>query len=335
MDIDLTTQYLGLTLKSPLVAGAVPLTGLSETVRILEQAGAGAAVVPCICQERPAGEDLALQHLCDLPSESNPESVTYFPNLQQEPPSAAAYLSQFEEVKRQTRLPLIASLNGSPMGHWSQTARLLEQAGADALELNLFLVPIDPEEPSGLLEDRYCETVSTVRQEVKIPVAVKIGPYVTGLPRFARALLQAGADGLVLFSRYLTPDVDPEDFRVQPKLELCSRSDLGLVLRWIGILRDQTDQSLGATGGVHEVDDLIKAIAVGADVVMVASALRTSGWQHLERLHRGLETWLQSHDYPTLTQLKGSLSRLRCRHPEAFCEANFTQAITLSSGEFV
>ncbi len=333
--VDLTTDYLGLKLKSPLVVSASPVTTGIETVRLLEEAGAGAAVMPSLFEEQIEAEELALHHMHEFQTETHAESLTYFPELDDYNTGPDGYLRHLAEVKRITSLPIIGSLNGSTTGGWVRFASLMEQAGADALELNIYLVPTEPGESSQRIEQRYVNIVQAVRQQVNIPLAVKIGPFVTALPHFAAELFAAGADGLVLFNRYLEPDIHLEEYCVQPTLELSNPSELRLALRWLGILRDQTDKSLAATGGVHEVEDVVKAIAVGADVVMLASALLSKGWRHMQTLYNGLQQWLQKQEYQALWQLKGSISRLHSAHPEAFQRANYTKAITSFCGDFI
>lgn len=327
MTSELSTRYLGLALVSPLVASASPLTADLHAVEVLESAGAGAIVMPSLFEEQIIWDERNVMQMHTLHAESHPESTTYFPALSDYNTGPEGYLRQLRLLKRTVQIPVIGSLNGATVGGWTRFAALIESAGADALELNIYLVPTDPESPSADVEARYLGIVESVRKQIRIPLAVKIGPYITALPRFVQRLFAAGADGVTLFNRYLHPDVDLENALVKPMLELSTPSELRLALRWIGILRDQTDRSLAATAGVHSLDDVLKAIAVGADVVMLASALLQRGPSYLGELHQGLARWLEEHEYESVAQLRGSVSRTLSGHPEAFERANYTRAI--------
>jgi dihydroorotate dehydrogenase (fumarate) len=332
MTADLSTRYLGLNLATPLIASASPMTANSQAVATLQTSGAGAIVLPSLFEEQIEWEEMNLHGMHQSPAESHPESLSYFPDLKNYNTGPDGYLRQLELLKRTVEIPVIASLNGSTTGGWTRFASLIEDSGADALELNIYLVPTSPHQSSTDIESRYLEIVHAVRQQIDIPLAVKIGPYITALPNFIRQLCEAGANGVVLFNRYLHPDVDVENGRVEPTLHLSTSEELRLALRWIGILRDQTSHSLAATGGVHTVGDVLKAIAVGADVVMLTSALLQHGATYMGSLRDGLANWLAEHEYESVTQLRGSISQAYSGQPEAFQRANYTRAITASSG---
>ena len=328
MTIDLSTKYLGLQLKNPLVAAASPLTGNLDSLAQLEEAGASAAVWPSIFEEQIEHEEAEINRLYENTTDSFAESLTSFlPAMEDYRIGPEAYLSQIEEAKKSISIPIIGSLNGSSKGGWIRYAKMIQDAGADALELNIYFVPTDAEMTSEQVEDRYVELLAGVKESLSIPLSVKIGPFFSGLPRFAAKLEEAGADGLVLFNRFLEPDVDLEELQFRPNLHLSTRNELRLPLRWFAILRDQLKLSIGATSGVHFTEDVIKALLVGSDVVQLASVLLQRGPGYLKQMLEELESWLEEKEYESVEQLKGSMSRIRCSDPSELERANYMKAL--------
>jgi dihydroorotate dehydrogenase (fumarate) len=327
VSVDLSTQYLGLKLKNPLVASASPLTSKLESLRRLQDAGISAAVMHSLFEEQIVHEEIELGNLYEQHANSFAESLGYFPELDDYHTGSGDYLKTVEAAKRELAIPIIGSLNGSSQGGWVRYAKLIEDAGADALELNIYFVPTDPKMSSSQVEDRYCELLAAVKQSLKIPLAVKIGPSFSGLPHFAGRLAAAGADGLVLFNRFLEPDIDLEDLEFEPNLILSQRAELRLSLRWLAILRDQLSISLAATSGVHETEDVVKALLAGADITMMATVLLQRGPDHLTEMLAQLENWLEEREYESVEQLKGSMSRIRCSDPSQLERANYMKAL--------
>ncbi len=328
MPLDLTTTYLGLQLDSPLVVSACPLTSNLDSLQRLRQAGAAAAVLPSIFEEQIEHEEMEVARMLDFWALSSPETGDYFPQLDNYNTGPGAYLKLIADAKQQLDLPIIASLNGATLGGWVRYAGLIEQAGADAIELNIYQVPIDPQVGAQAVEEGYLKLVRMVREHIKLPIAVKIGPYFSSLPHFAQELEALHVDGLVLFNRYLAPDLDLDLLEYVPALELSTPDELRLALRWIAILRDQVKMSLAATGGVHSPEDVVKSLAAGANVVACASVLLSRGPQMLGELKQGLEQWLHDHEYTSVQQLHGSMSYKHCPNPEGLQRANYMRALT-------
>lgn len=328
MSVDLSTRYLGLKLSSPLVVSASPLTAQLHCLERLVEAGAAAAVLPSLFEEQIAGEQLAWHPL----SRSAPcGQHTWTPDLADYNSGPDSYLRHITAAKRAVSIPIIASLNGSSSGDWVQFAHLMEEAGADALELNVYFVPVDPDQTSADVESQYADLVAAVRAVVQIPLAVKLGPYFSALPNMARRLVQAGADGLVLFNRYLQPDVDLETLEVSPNLVLSSRDELRLPLRWIAILRNQVQVSLAATSGVHFTEDVVKLLLVGADVTMLASALIRNGPDHLQAMNDELRHWFDHRGLASIDDLRGTLCRQTGDQSSAFERVNYMKTIASAS----
>jgi dihydroorotate dehydrogenase (fumarate) len=327
MSVDLSTRYLGLELKNPFVVSSCPLTGKLDSLIQLQQAGAAAVVLPSLFEEQIRHEESEIARLYDFQTEAFAESLSYFPEMQRYNSSTDDYMLHLREAKQQLEIPVIASLNGMEQGGWTRYARNLEDAGADGLELNIYFVPTDWEMPPEDIERRYVELVASVRESVAIPLSVKIGPYFTNVAHTIRQLTNAGADGLVLFNRYLHPDIDIESLQVEPRLVLSSRHELWLSLRWIAIVRSQTSASLAATSGVHFIEDAIKSLLAGADATMMASALLERGPDHLATLLRQLELWMEEKEYDSVEQLKGSMSRDKSPDASAWERANYTKAL--------
>jgi len=333
MNIDLSTKYLGLPLKNPLVVAACPLCGDADTLRRLEDAGAAAAVLPSLFEEQIEHDEMQINRLYEYQSESSAEAQTHFPELGSYNTGTKEYLELIENAKKLVRMPLIGSLNGASVGGWTGYAKSMQDAGVDAMELNIYFIPTDRQQTSLEVEDGYAELVQAVKETVSVPLSVKIGPYFTSLPGLVGRIADAGADGLVLFNRFLEPDIDLESLHVAPNLVLSSRHELRLALRWIAIVRDQTEMSLAATGGVHFADDVIKALLAGADVVQMATALLRYGPPYIGKLIEEIERWLTEHEYVSVEQLKGSLSRGNSPDPSAFERANYMKALTSFTSE--
>jgi dihydroorotate dehydrogenase (fumarate) len=333
MSIDLSTQYLGIPLSSPLVVSACPLTSNPDSMAALQEAGAAAVVLPSLFEEQIQHVELELARLYDNQIDMAAESLSYFPELNAYNSGPDNYLDLIRKAKEATSIPIIASLNGCSQGGWLRYAHLIELAGADALELNIYTIPVESIQSSGDVDQMYCDLVAALRQELTIPLAVKMGPYFSSIPSLAKGLIAKGADGLVLFNRYLAPDIDLRALEFKPALELSHSDELRLALRWIAILRDQVTASLAATGGVHQVEDVVKALMVGADVTMLASTLLQRGIGHLRHLKSELFSWLEKHEYQSVRQLQGSMSFKHCINPEGLLRANYMRALTSYSKE--
>lgn len=326
MAADTTTRYLGLKLANPLVVSACPLTGELDVLKRLEEYGAAAAVLPSLFEEQMQPPTVDDHRGAGLAAFS--DSVSYFHELREYNRGPDAYLKHVAQAKQAVSMPIIGSLNATAPGNWINYARLIEQAGADALELNLYFMATDFDTTSRDLEARYVSLVAAVRHEISIPLAVKICPYFTALPQLARRFVEAGADGLVLFNRFLQPDVDLDHMRCQPRLVLSTPEEVRLPLRWIGLLHGKLDASLAASTGAHTSDDVIKLLLVGADVVMVASTLYRRGVEGLRTLVDGVQYWLDTNDYQSLDQVRGILSQRKCPDPAAYERANYTRALS-------
>jgi dihydroorotate dehydrogenase (fumarate) len=332
MKTDLSTTYLGLKLSNPLVIAASPLSAQLHCLQRLEEHGAAAAVLPSLFEEQIEGEQVEFRSPPGGRGMAKKEFV-HLPDLSDYNSGPDSYLRHIEAAKRQIRIPIIGSLNGATPGGWVRFAKLIQEAGADALELNVCFLPTNPNQTAADVEAQYLEVVSSVRAEVSIPLAIKIGPYFSAIPNMAKRLVQAGADGLVLFNRYLEPDVDLDSQEITPSLALSSRDEVRLPLRWIGILRGQLTASLAATSGIHAADDVLKLLLVGADVTMLASALIRHGPGHLATLLGDLERLMAARGYRSVQALKGSISHVKCSDPSAFERANYMKAIiSLSEG---
>jgi dihydroorotate dehydrogenase (fumarate) len=327
MTPDLTTTYLGLRLRSPIVASASPLTGAIETLRELEHAGVGAVVLPSLFEEQIEHEAIDLHELLEHATHSFGEAPTWFPELDSYNTGPDAYLEHVRAAKAAVNVPVIASLNGASQGGWLRYARLCEEAGADALELNVYAVEVDESTSGRQVEERTAALVREVRGSVTIPLAVKVGPFYSAFAHMAARLADAGADGLVLFNRFLQPDIDLETLEVAPWLALSTPAELRLPLRWIAILRDSTRISLAGTSGVHDWEGALKLLLAGADAVLVASALLARGPGVVEDMLDGIRSWMTEREYVSIEQLKGSLSRRSSPDAAAFERGNYMRAL--------
>ena len=326
---DLTTRYLGLDLRTPIVASASPLNGEPATAKLVEDAGASAIVMPSLFEEEILHEEIQLNRALEAGSEHFAEALDYFPDVGEYASAGDRYLAKLEALKAQSSVPIIASLNASSAGGWVRHASLIEQAGADALELNLYHVAADPARDAADMEAADLEIVRSVRGALSIPLAVKLSPYYSAMANFAAAVVGAGADGLVLFNRFYQPDLDLDALEVVNRVELSTPSELRLPLRWIAILRPQLgpDVSIAATSGIHAGTDVVKALMVGADVAMLTSAVLRHGPEHLRTVEEELASWMQEHDYDSVDQLRGSATQATSGDPSAFERANYIQTL--------
>jgi dihydroorotate dehydrogenase (fumarate) len=329
------STYLGLVLRNPLVASASPMTGKLENLERLEQAGVGAVVLPSLFEEQIEHDERQLDALLDFGAESQAEALDYFPPLDGYSTGADRYLALIKEAKHALAIPVIASLNGTTTGGWVRYAKLIEDAGADALELNIYLVTADSKQSGAEVEQRYLDLVKTVKQELTIPLAVKVGPYFSSIANMLVRLQDAGADGLVLFNRFLQPDIDLEALLVEPRVELSTSFANRLPLRWIALTRDELRVSLAATSGVQDAADATKLLLVGADAVMMTSALLRHGPDHVATVLDALRRWLADKEYESVEQMKGSMSRAKSGSPGAYERANYIRTLTSYTGPWV
>lgn len=327
MRADLTTKYLGMKLANPVVASASPLTGNLETLLQLEQLGIAAAVLPSLFEEQICHDEQRIHALYEFQTFSSAESLSYFPKVNDYSVGPHEYLRMLESAAHRLSIPVIASLNGSTPGGWVRYAKLMEQAGASAVELNIYFVASDKDMTSADVEWRYLDLVSTVHDAVKIPIAVKIGQQFSNLTNFVPRLGHAGASGVVLFNRFLEPDIDLETLSITPSLVLSNRHELRAPLRWIAILRDQVSLSLAATSGIHYPEDVIKLLLVGADACLIASTLLRHGVEYVGEMLRVIQNWLDEHEYESVEQLKGSMSYGNCPDSGSLERANYMKAI--------
>jgi dihydroorotate dehydrogenase (fumarate) len=331
MTKELTTTYLGLKLRNPLVVSACPLTAELDTLRRMEELGAAAAVMPSLFEEQigvAPDSDARPPH---LGPDKFDEAAQFYHRLDDYNRGPEAYVRQIELAKKAVSIPIIASLNGTTADGWLRYARLMEEAGADALELNTYYVAADPHTTSAEIEARYLSLVEAVRAAVSIPLAVKLGPYFTAMANMAKRLIAAGAGGLVLFNRFYQPDIDLESGSVTTQFRYSTPDDVHLPMRWIAILKGRVNASLAATGGIHEAEQLVKVLLAGADVAMVASVLYHHGVDAIKPLITGLQCWLDESDFNSVEQLKGALSQKSCRDPDLFERAFYTKTIAETS----
>lgn len=326
--MDLSTKYMGLCLKNPLMPSAGPLTGELDSLRRLEDAGAAAVVLPSLFEEQIDHEAALLDHHLTYGAESFSEALSYFPAPGEFRVGPDEYLELISRAKAALEIPVLASLNGVTDGGWVEYARLVENAGADGLELNLYYVAASPELSGRDVEERYLAVLRHVKQSVTIPVAVKIGPYFSSLANMACRLDGAGAAGLVLFNRFYQPDIDLETLEVVPNLQLSTPQELRLPLRWIAILHGRLHAGLAASTGVASAADALKLILVGGDAVQLCSVLLQRGPQELATILAGIEAWMTEREYESVSQMKGSMSQKSCPHPAAYERANYMKMLT-------
>jgi dihydroorotate dehydrogenase (fumarate) len=324
---DLSTTYLGLRLKNPLVISASPLSKKVDLARRLEAAGASAIVLYSLFEEQITHESHEIDHYLSRGAESYAEALSYFPEMEHYNVGPDRYLDHLRRLKQTLDIPVIGSLNGISAGGWIEYAHNIEQAGADALELNIYYLPTDPHVTGAELEDTYVNLVRMVRAQVRIPIALKLSPFVTALPHLAQRFTEAGANGLVLFNRFYQPDFDLEALEVVPSLTLSSSDDLRLPLRWIAILYGRVAADLALTGGVHTAQDALKAMMAGAKVAMLASELIAHGAERLSAILADMHAWMLEHDYESIAQMQGSMSQQSVAEPAAFERANYMKAL--------
>lgn len=326
--MDITTNYLGLKLRSPLVVSACPLSEDVDNIKRMEDAGAAAVVLYSLFEEQLRRDRLELNQHLEHGTESFAEALTYFPEPDEFHLGPEDYLKHIAAAKKATRIPIIASLNGSSVGGWTEYARQIQQAGADALELNIYYIPTDLDLSGEAIEDTYINILRAVKSEVSIPVAVKLSPFFSNFANMARRFDEAGANGLVLFNRFYQPDVELESLEVKPNILLSTPMAMRLPLRWIALLHGKIKASLAATSGIHRASDALKMLMVGADVTMLCSTIIRHGTPQIGMIERDLIDWLEEHEYESVAQLKGSLSQLNCPEPAAFERAQYMKALT-------
>ena len=335
MSVDFTTNYLGLKLQNPLVISACPLTAEIDQLRRVEQAGAAAAVLPSLFEEQIEHDAEEMIKVHEFGTDSFAEALTYFPEQEDYRTGPEQYLDTIAAAKKAVRFPVIASLNGASPGGWIRYAKMMQEAGADALELNIYFVAAETDMTAGDVEARYLDLVAAVKESISIPLAVKIGPYFSAMASMGVRLAEAGADGLVLFNRFFQPDIDLETLQTEPKLQLSSPSELLVPLRWIALLHGRVKASLAATGGIHDAAGLLKALLAGADVGMIASTLYQKGVGQVGSILAGLREWMEQNDYDSVEQLKGSMSRENCPDPAAFQRGNYMKTLTSYVGRAI
>jgi dihydroorotate dehydrogenase (fumarate) len=327
--VDLRTRYLGLELRSPIVASASPITGVPDSARLIDEAGVGAIVLPSLFEEEIVNEEIQLNRSLEAGSNQFAEALDYFPAIDSFAGIGDRYLTRLAQIKAQSTVPVIASLNASTPGGWVRYARLMQDAGADALELNLYHIAADPDRTAADMEAGDLDLVAAVRSSVTIPLAVKLSPFYSALASFAGRVVAGGADGLVLFNRFYQPDLDLETLDVVPRVDLSRPSELRLPLRWIAILRPQLPAgvSLAATSGIHAGTDVIKALMVGADVAMMTSALLLRGPGHVRTVEDEVRAWMAEREYESVDQLRGSATQAAVQDPSAFERANYMETL--------
>lgn len=327
MTIDLSTSYMGLSLPHPLVVGASPLVDDLDQVRRIEDAGAAALVMHSLFEEQMIHADEGLAAHIDSHANFYAEATSYFPHQIEYHLGPEDYLDQIGRIREIVSMPVIGSLNGIHLGSWVEYARHMETAGVDALEINLYDQPTDASRSSRDVEKEYAQIVKAVCESVSIPVAVKLSPFFTSLPHLVRQLREAGASGLVLFNRFYQPDIDIEELEMEPRLRLSDSSELLLRLRWLAILYRQFGVDLACSGGVHRVEDVIKSLMSGADVVQLVSCLLRNGPGYLADLRELLVEWMESFEYQSVKQMKGSMSYQNTPNPEAVERANYVKIL--------
>jgi len=326
--IDLSTTYLGLKLKNPLVASSSPMCQDVGNIRRIEDAGAAAVVLHSLFEEQIELDSDELDRFITESSDTSAEALSHFPELTQPVSGPELYLKHIAKCKQAVKIPIIASLNGTTNGGWLSYAKQMQQAGADALELNIYYIPVDPDVNGDQVEQKYIDLVRAVKSEVRIPVAVKLGPYFSALANMARKLDATGADGLVLFNRFYQPDYDLEALEVVPNLILSNSHELLLRLHWIAVIYGSVKADLALTGGVHSATDVVKAMMAGAKVAMMTSALLKRGISYIDTIATELLIWMGEHEYDSIKQMQGSMSRNAVPQPKAFERANYMKVLS-------
>jgi dihydroorotate dehydrogenase (fumarate) len=326
--MDLTTTYLGLKLRSPLVPSASPLAAKLDNLKKMEDAGAAAVVLESLFEEQIQRESAELDHHLSHGTESFAEALTYFPEPSEFRLGPEDYLEHIQEAKAALKIPVIASLNGVSVGGWTEYARKIQQAGADALELNIYYIAADPEETSAHVEQTYLDILQAVKSEVTIPVSVKLSPFFSSLANMARRLDAAGADGLVLFNRFYQPDINIETLEVEHNVLLSTPMARRLPLRWVGILYGHVRADLAATSGIHTGHDVLKMLMAGATVAMLCSVLMKRGVEEIRTIEKDMLAWMEEHEYESVTQMRGSMSQKNVENPSAFERAQYMRLVS-------
>ncbi|MBE2237543.1 MAG: dihydroorotate dehydrogenase-like protein [Caldilineaceae bacterium] len=325
--VDLTTNYLGLKLKHPVVPSASPLSDNLDKIKRLEDAGASAIVMYSLFEEQIVGESHLLDHYLSYGAESFAEALDYFPEMDSYNIGPNAYLDLLRRAKESVQIPIIGSLNGVSTGGWVEYARMIQEAGADALELNIYYIPTDPALTSAEVEQMYLDVVHDVKASISIPLAIKVGPFFSSFANMAMRLAKAGADSLVIFNRFYQPDFDLERLEVTPNLTLSSSWELRLPLRWVSILYGRVSVDLAITRGVHSYEDVLKGVMAGANVTMMTSELLRNGVQRMGLVVQEMAQWLEDHEYHSLAQARGSMSQKNVAEPAAFERANYMKVL--------
>lgn len=326
--MDLSTNYLGLKLRTPLVPAASPLSEEIDSIKQMEDAGAPAVVLYSLFEEQLRQDELELAQHLDHGTFSFAEALTYFPEPEEFRLGPDEYLKHIAKAKEAVKIPVIASLNGSSVGGWTRYAKAIQEAGADALELNIYYIPTDTSLSSTQVEQTYLDILKAVKSEVTIPVAVKLSPFFTNFANMAKRLDDGGANALVLFNRFYQPDIDLESLEVKPNILLSTPMAMRVPLRWIAMLYGKLQGNLAATSGIHRASDALKMLMAGADVTMLCSTLIRHGVRQISVIERDLIAWMEEHEYQSVSQLKGSLSQKNCANPSAFERAQYMKAIS-------
>jgi len=325
--MDLTTNYLGLDLENPLVPSASPLSRNLDTIRRLEEAGAAALVMHSLFEEQITLESDQLDHYLNYFTDAFAEALSWYPELPDYKVGPEEYLDNIQKAKEAVDIPIIGSLNGVSSGGWISYAKEIEQAGADALELNVYYIPTDPAMAGGVVEQMTLDVLTAVKESVSIPVAVKLSPYFSATANLAQRLADAGADGLALFNRFYQPDLDLESLEVVPHLALSTSEELRLPLRWVAILYGRIQVDLALTTGVHSAQDALKGIMAGANVTMMASELLQNGVERIDQMLTAMERWMERREYESVAQMRGSMSQQNAADPAAFERANYMKSL--------
>jgi dihydroorotate dehydrogenase (fumarate) len=326
--MDLKTKYLGMTLRSPIVVSASPLTEYLQNIKMMEDAGAGAVVLHSLFEEQIRLEQQELHYHTTYGTESFAESLSYFPEQEEYKLGPEEYVDHIRKAKESVKIPIIASLNGSTIGGWTEYAKEMEKAGADAIELNVYYIPTDMSLSGGNVEQTYIDILRSVKSVIDVPVAIKLSPYFSNMANMAQRLDDAGANAMVLFNRFYQPDIDMEEFEVKPNVILSTSHAMRLPMRWIAILKDKIAADLAATSGIHTGIDVAKMLLVGSNVTMVCSALLKHGIFHIQNMENHLLEWMKQNEYESVEEMIGAMSQQKSTDPSAFERAQYMKALT-------
>lgn len=326
--MDLTTNYMGMSLKSPIVPSASPLSETIDNIKKMEDYGAGAVILYSLFEEQLKLEQIEMEHFTTAGASSYAESLSFFPEAHEYRLGPEEYLDHIRKAKETVGIPIIASLNGTTVGGWIDYAKKIEEAGADGIECNIYYIPTDPDLDGNKVELTYVNILQAVKNTVKIPVSIKLSPYFSSLSNIVKKLDNAGADALVLFNRFYQPDIDLDNLEVTPNVLLSHSSAMRLPMRWIAILKGKIKADLAATSGIHTGEDVIKMLMVGANIAQVCSSLLKSGLSHIKTMENQMKQWMVEHDYESVKQMLGSMSQMKVKDPSAFERANYMKALT-------